>query len=134
MRGIYCRRGCTVGSAVVSPMVKYARSLSYRTATDGRNRARSRGIGCGGLAGPDDDPPSRMGHRLSARLRTWDDCRDDVDYGSDCGSVCVYAAALCAIESWIGDGFGNAEPELRIIFVLPDWFRRWAFFKSSALE
>src|ERR1700731_1194879 len=102
-------------------MVNDARPLSHRAAADRGNRAWSRRVRRGGLAGPDDDPSPRMGHRISAGLRTWDHRRDDVDYGSDCGSVCIYDAALCAAESRIGDGFGNAERDLRIIFVLSNW-------------
>src|SRR4029077_7809465 len=101
-------------------MVKAARSLSPRAAADRRNRAWSCRISRGRFAGSDDDPSPRMGHWIFARLWTRNDCRDDVYYGSHCGSVCIYDAALCAAESWIGNGFGNAELELRIILVLPD--------------
>jgi len=39
-----------------------------------------------------------------------------------------------AIKSWTVDGFGNAECGLRIILVLPDWFRRRAVHQPSDVD
>src|SRR5882762_1854867 len=115
-------------------MVEDAWPLSHRAAVDGGNRAWPCGVGRGGLAGPYNDPSSFVGHRIFAYLWAWNHCRNDADYNGDRASIYLYTAPLCAIESGTRDGFGNAESELRIILVLPDWFRRRAFLKPSTFE
>ena len=74
-------------SGMDSAVVEKIGPVSHFAAAHGGNRARPGGFGRGGVAGPDDDPSSVVGHRISARFWTGNDCRDDADYGGDRASV-----------------------------------------------